>query len=127
MTDVRDAASLIEAAHKAVGAEDYLNAERLLREAAATQEAGLGPDHPDVAGTLNNLAFVCERLNKVEDAERGYRRAHAIAVASLTPGHPFLKTSLSNLPSVMDGAIDPFIRELQAVEQAERLQMAGIG
>src|SRR5262245_8157377 len=74
MTDVRDPASLIEAAQKAVGAEDYLKAERLLREAAATQEAGLGPDHPDVAGTLNNLAFVCERLNKVEDAERGYRR-----------------------------------------------------
>jgi peptide chain release factor 1 len=38
-----------------------------------------------------------------------------------------IKTSLSNLPSVMDGAIDPFIRELQAVDQAERLQMAGIG
>ena len=38
-----------------------------------------------------------------------------------------IKTSLSNLPAVMDGAIDPFIRELQAVAQAERLQMAGIG
>jgi peptide chain release factor 1 len=38
-----------------------------------------------------------------------------------------IKTSLSNLPSVMDGAIDPFIRELQSVDQAERLQMAGIG
>ncbi len=37
-----------------------------------------------------------------------------------------LKSSLSNLPGVMDGAIDPFIRELQAVDQAERLQMAGI-
>jgi peptide chain release factor 1 len=38
-----------------------------------------------------------------------------------------IKTSLSNLPAVLDGAIDPFIRELQAVEQSERLQMAGIG
>jgi peptide chain release factor 1 len=38
-----------------------------------------------------------------------------------------IKTSLSNLPSVLYGAIDPFIRELQAVEQSERLQMAGIG
>jgi peptide chain release factor 1 len=38
-----------------------------------------------------------------------------------------IKTSLSNLPSVMDGAIDPFIHELHAVDQAERLQMAGIG
>ncbi len=38
-----------------------------------------------------------------------------------------IKTSLSNLPGVMDGAIDPFVRELQAVDQAERLQMAGVG
>jgi peptide chain release factor 1 len=38
-----------------------------------------------------------------------------------------VKISLSNLPSVMDGSIDGFIRELQAVDQAERLQMAGIG
>jgi peptide chain release factor 1 len=37
-----------------------------------------------------------------------------------------LKTSLSNLPSVLDGEIDGFIRELQSVEQAERLQLAGI-
>jgi peptide chain release factor 1 len=37
-----------------------------------------------------------------------------------------LKMSLSNLPSVMDGEIDPFVRELQALAQAERLQMAGV-
>ena len=37
-----------------------------------------------------------------------------------------LKTSLSNLPGVLDGDIDGFIRELQSVEQAERLQLAGI-
>jgi peptide chain release factor 1 len=38
-----------------------------------------------------------------------------------------LKINLSNLPSVMDGNIDGFIRELQALDQAERLQLAGIG
>jgi peptide chain release factor 1 len=38
-----------------------------------------------------------------------------------------LKVSLSNLPNVMDGGIDGFIHELQALDQAERLQMAGIG
>ena len=97
MTDVRDPASRIDAAQKAVGDGDYLEAERLLREAAAIQEATLGESHPDVATTLNNLAFVCERTGKFDEAERGYRRAHKIAVASLSPGHPFIKTSLSNL------------------------------
>lgn len=90
------ASSMIEAAQKAVGDGDYVEAERLLRQAAAIQEATLG-SHPDLATTVNNLAFVCERLNKFDEAEHGYRRAHAIAVASLTPGHPLIKTSLSNL------------------------------
>ena len=88
---------MIDAAQQAAAAGDYVAAERLLRDAVATQEATLGSSHPDLATTLNNLAFVCERTGKVDEAERGYRRAHAIAVASLSPGHPFIKTSLSNL------------------------------
>jgi Protein of unknown function (DUF2914)/Tetratricopeptide repeat len=88
---------MIDAAQHAAAAGDYAAAERLLRDAAATQEATLGSSHPDLATTLNNLAFVCERTGRVDEAERGYRRAHAIAVASLSPGHPFIKTSLSNL------------------------------
>jgi hypothetical protein len=97
MPEVHDPDSMIEAARAAVDHGDYPAAERLLRDAAARQEADLGADHPDLAVTLNNLAFVCERLEKFDDAERGYRRAHAIAVASLSPRHPFTKTSLSNL------------------------------
>jgi DUF2914 family protein/tetratricopeptide repeat protein len=97
MTDVLDPASMIEAAEHAAAAGDYLEAKRLLREAAALQERSLGSLHPDLASTLNNLALVCERTNNLDEAERGYRRAHAIAVASLSPGHPFVTTSLKNL------------------------------
>ena len=82
MTDVLDPAPLVEAAQEAAAAGDYSEAERLLREAAAIQEVSLGTRHPDLASTLNNLALVCERTNKFDEAERGYRRAHAIAVAS---------------------------------------------
>lgn len=97
MTDALDPRSALEAAQEAAGAGDYDTAERLLREAAAMQEATLGSQHPELATTLNNLALVCERTNKLADAERGYRRAHAIAVASLAPGHPLIATSLKNL------------------------------
>jgi len=97
MTDVHDPASVLEAAEKAVASGDHAEAERLLRDLAASQEASLGPQHQDLATTLNNLAFVCERTNNLEEAERNYRRAHAIAVASLGPGHPFIATSLRNL------------------------------
>jgi hypothetical protein len=97
MADVLDPASLIEAAQKAAADGDYPAAERLLREAAVIQGATLGSNHPDLASTLNNLAFVCEHTGNFAEAERGYRRAHAIAVASLSPGHPFIATSLKNL------------------------------
>jgi Protein of unknown function (DUF2914)/Tetratricopeptide repeat len=97
MTDVLDPAPIITAAQQAAAAGDYSEAERLLREAAAKQELSFGSLHPDLASTLNNLALVCERTNKLDEAERGYRRAHAIAVASLSPGHPFVTTSLKNL------------------------------
>ncbi len=88
---------MIDAAQHAAAAGNYAAAEQLLRDAVDRQEATLGSSHPDLATTLNNLAFVCERTGKFDEAERGYRRAHKIAVASLSPGHPFIKTSLSNL------------------------------
>jgi peptide chain release factor 1 len=37
-----------------------------------------------------------------------------------------LKMNLSNLPAVLDGEIGPFVRELRALDQTERLQLAGI-
>ena len=92
-----DPAPIIEAAQQAAVAGDYPEAEQLLRKAAAIQEVSLGSLHPDLASTLNNLALVCERMNKLDEAERGYRRAHAIAIASLSPGHPFIATSYKNL------------------------------
>jgi len=97
MAEVIDPASMIDAAQQAAAVGDFDGAERLLRDAAAIQEATLGSEHPDLATTLNNLAFVCERTNKIDDAERNYRRAHAIAVASLGPRHPFVATSIKNL------------------------------
>src|SRR5918993_5440256 len=97
MTDALDPAPLVETAQQAAAAGDYSEAEQLLRKAAAIQESNLGSLHPDLASTLNNLALVCERTNKLDEAERGYRRAHAIAIASLSPGHPFIATSYKNL------------------------------
>jgi hypothetical protein len=88
---------VLRAAEEAAGKGDFEAAERLLRELLASQESRLGSSHPDLANTLNNLAVVCERLEKYDDAERGYRRAHAIAVASLPPRHPFVATSIKNL------------------------------
>ena len=57
----------------------------------------LGPLHPDVANTLNNLGVVCEITGKPDEAEQCFRRAYEIAIASLEPDHPFVATSRKNL------------------------------
>jgi hypothetical protein len=88
---------LIEAAKKAAGAGDYGTAETLLRDAARAQEASLGPLHPDLANTVNNLGVVCEITGKAVDAEQYFRRAVTIATTALDPEHPFVATSRQNL------------------------------
>src|SRR5262245_23425261 len=97
MQEPREARSIIDAAEQSAAAGDYGSAEKLLREAAALQEARLGPLHPDLANTLNNLGIVCEINDNPVDAEDCLRRAYAIATTVLKPDHPFVATSRQNL------------------------------
>ena len=97
MPETRDPQAVIAAAEQAALAGDYAAAERLLRDAAGLQEASLGPDHPELANTLNNLGVVYEVTEKPEEAERCFRRASTIAAAVLAPDHPFVATSRKNL------------------------------
>jgi hypothetical protein len=97
MPEPREPRSIIEAAEQTAAAGNYASAEALLREAAALQEATLGPLHPDLANTLNNLGVVCEINDNPVDAERCFRRAYDIATTALKPDHPFVATSRKNL------------------------------
>ena len=78
-------------------AGDFAAAARHLRDAVALQETELGPSHPDLASTLNNLGVVCERTGDDDEAERCYRRACEIVTAAFPPEHPFVETSRQNL------------------------------
>ena len=97
MPHQREPRSVLESAEKAAASGDFASAEQFLREAARLQEASLGPLHPDLANTLNNLGVVCEVAEKPAEAERYFRRAYDIATASLEPDHPFVATSRKNL------------------------------
>lgn len=97
MADARDPRSVLDAAEQAAAAGDYPLAEQHLREAADLLEESLGPLHPDLAHTLNNLAIVCEITGKPVDAEHYFRRAYAIATGSLASDHPFVALSRKNL------------------------------
>ena len=85
MPDAQELQSVVDAAEQAAAAGDYASAERLLRDVASLQEASLGPLHPDLANTLNNLGVVCEITEKPADAEQFFRRSCAIAAAAPRP------------------------------------------
>jgi hypothetical protein len=97
MAETRELRTVLEAAENAAAAGDYASAEHHLRDAAFLQEARLGPLHPELAKTLNNLGVACEITDKPSDAEVCYRRAYAIATEVLEPDHPFVATSRENL------------------------------
>src|SRR5688572_9067862 len=99
MSDRRDAREMLERAEQAATAGDVASADEFLRSAARIQEETLGPLHPDLANTFNNLAVVAEQTGNLGDAETFYRRAVTIASASLPPEHPMVVASRENLES----------------------------
>jgi len=76
---------------------DYVGAEPQFRRALEILQTSLGPDHPQVATALNNLASLLQDTNRLADAEPLFRRALAIDEPSLGPNHPSVATRLNNL------------------------------
>ena len=74
--------------------------EPLLQRSLAIKEKALGPDHPSVATTLNNLAGLYESQGRYEEAEPLYQRALAIWEKALGPDHPSVASTLNNLAAL---------------------------
>ena len=76
---------------------DYAEAEPMMRRALAIDEKGYGPNHPNVAIRLNNLARLLKDTNRLAEAEPMMRRALAIDEQSYGPDHPKVAIRLNNL------------------------------
>ena len=123
MANVNDLRSIVQGVEQAEARGDHVSAERLLRHALALQEPTLGPNHPEVANILNNLAIVCELNGKLSDAEACYRRAYAIATSSLPASDPFVTTSRENLEQFCTARGIP-MKDASAQEPKETLPVA---
>jgi len=79
----------------------YSEAEPLLQRALAIREKALGPEHPDVAASLNNLAALYDAQGQYAEAEPLYQRALAIWEKALGPEHPDVDTGLENYAALL--------------------------
>ncbi len=52
------------------------------------REAALGKQHPAVAASLNNLAFLLKTMGRYADAQGMYQRCIAIKEQAMGPTHP---------------------------------------
>ena len=75
----------------------YKEAETLFQKALSIQEQILGPEHPDIATTLNNLAILYYEQDNYVEAEILYKRALNIREQELGPNHSNVASPLNNL------------------------------
>ena len=69
--------------------------------ALAIRENALGPEHPLVAQSLNNLAGLYHDQAEYDDAEPLYKRALTIGKKSLGSGHPIVAMILEEYANLL--------------------------
>ncbi len=79
----------------------YAEAQAVAEEALRVAEATFGPEDPNVATSLNNLAFLYQGQGKYAEAEPLYKRSLAIMEKALGPEHPDVATSLENYAALL--------------------------
>jgi tetratricopeptide (TPR) repeat protein len=82
-------------------------AEGYFRRVASDENAVMGPDHPDVGGTLNNLSRVLLEQRKFAEALPMVERAVAINLKQRDATHDDMAFLFANLAIVKHGLGDP--------------------
>jgi tetratricopeptide (TPR) repeat protein len=83
MAQQNEAAALDNRVEALYRAGKFSEAVPLAQQALAIREKALGPDHPDVAKSLNSLALLYAKQGRYADAEPLYKRSLAIGVKAI--------------------------------------------
>jgi tetratricopeptide (TPR) repeat protein len=92
---------------------DYAQSRLLYERALAIDEKVFGPEHPETAAALNNLASLLEAQGDLVGARPLSQRALEIAEKALGPEHPNTAIALNNLAGIL--------RELGDLPEARNL------
>ena len=78
----------------------YGEARSLFERSLAIRERALGPDHPDVAVSLSNLAIANDEQGRYAEAQAFLERSLAIRERAFGPDHPIVVKTIDNLALV---------------------------
>ena len=109
--------------------------EAALREALDAEESRNGPDHPDVAITLNNLAALLLESGRAQEALPLIVRARDIMLGAFEGDHPLKRATYDTLVAIVrqvdaEGAappnLRPFAAQIRALDEAARVVPAPV-
>jgi hypothetical protein len=105
------------------GAARFAQAQPLVERALSIREQNLGSEHPDVAGSLNDLAVLHLHQAQLAEAEPLMRRALAIDEVSYGAEHPNVARDLNNLAWLLKetnrlSEAEPLMRRALAIDEA---------
>ena len=80
----------------------YDEAEPLYKESLAIRKKVFGDEHPDVAGSLNNLAVLLYHQQKYNEAKTYMEQALTIWAKVLGPDHPKTKAAEETLEVIKE-------------------------
>ena len=93
----------------------YDRAVVVAKKALDVAEKAVGPHHPDVASSLNNLAALYRAQGQYAQAEPLYKRSLTIKEKALGPNYPDVATSLENMAELY--------RKIGRAKEAESLEI----
>jgi TPR repeat protein/Leucine-rich repeat (LRR) protein len=99
----------------------YDEALPLYENALRIREKALGPEHPDVAGSLNNLAVLLESQGEYAAALPLYERSLRISEKALELGDSFVATTMHNMAGLL-GSQGKYEDALRMYERSLRVR-----
>ena len=104
----------------------YQEALPLQQRALEIYEKALGPEHPDIAASLNNLAGLYQAMGAYAQALPLYQRALQIRKKALGPEHLDTANSLNNLAALY-WAMARYDQALPLYQRALQIREKGLG
>lgn len=108
------------------GRGDTTTAKSLFEQALTLKYRAYGPDHPELAVTLDNLGLTLTRLGDVNTARELHMTALSIKTAAFGFAHPTVALTLDNLAAAQAAAGD-YSAACDSIRQAVEIDLATWG